>query len=816
MSSLRFAIRQIFKSPGFSAVVVLTLAFGLAVNTMLFGIASQFMLRPMDVPHADRVVLLAQRSAAMKMPHQISFPDFRDLRESMKTVQGMFALLPSAAHLSAEGKSPERAWFEMVTPNAFQTFGLQAQLGRTLLPSDGEAPGAPLVTVLTDKAWRERFGADPEIVGRAVMINGQPFTVVGVMRPEFQAFSYSMSVAGFVPVSASGVMRDQGAEMLTWRGVSAFKVMGLLAPGATLDAARAEAAVVTSRLSQEYPDDHKEVTSVVMRESQARPDPIFSDFMPVIMALFGAMVTLVLVIACANVSNLMLARTAARRKELTVRVALGATRWTIVRQLLTESLVLAAIAGVVAWYLSDWIGAVFMQFAPSGDMPARTDFTTGWRDHAFIIVISAAAALGSGLLPALRASRVDLVDNLKGGPGGPQGARHHRMRNMFVIGQVALSLVVLCSAGLFARSLSRIQGLDLGFKTDGLLMASFDLKLQGYDEARAEQFRRVLIERVQALPGVESAALTSTVPFSYFIGARNAIPENPGVPLANDELAIGYAQITPEFFQTLGLRLDRGRMIAASDTADTPRVAVINQAFADAVWPGQDAIGRRFQPWRQGPWIEVVGLTPTAKYVMVGEPPRPYAYVPLTQEAAAPLTIMVRTQGDPAALTSSLRAALREIDPHLPAFEVTTMNELMGKSAFAFMPLRMGSLMAGVQGVIALLLAIMGLYAVVAFGVTQRTREIGIRMAIGAQGGDVVRAMLREGMRLTLIGIGMGLVMSALLGLVLSKILYGLPAFDAPAVIGVSALLFGIALLACWIPARRATQVNPLVALRAE
>jgi predicted permease len=816
MSSLRLALRQILKSPGYSAVVVLTLAFGLAVNTMLFGMASQFMLRPMDVPHPERVVLLAQRSAAWKMPHQISFPDYRDLRESMKTVEGMFALLPSAAHLSAEGKSPERAWFEIVTPNAFQSLGLKAQLGRTLLPGDGEAPGAPLVTVLTDKAWRERFGADPEIVGGAVMINGKPFTVVGVMPAEFQAFSYSMSVAGFVPISATGAMRDQGAEMLTWRGAGAFKVMGLLAPGATLDDVRAEAAVVTSRLVQQYPEDHKEVTSVVLRESQARPDPIFSDFVPVIMALFGAMVTLVLVIACANVANLMLARTAARRKELTVRVALGATRWTIVRQLLTESLVLAAIAGVVAWYLSDWISTVFTQFQPTGDMPARTDFTAGWRDHLFIIVLSGAAALGSGLLPALRASRVDLLDNLKGVPTGAGARRRHWMRNMLVVGQVALSLVVLCSAGLFARSLARVQNLNLGFNPDRLLMASFDLKLQGYDEPRAEQFRRVLMERVQALPGVESAALTSTVPFSYFIGARTAIPENPAIPLANDEIAIGFAQVTPEYFATLGLRLDRGRMIADFDTATTSRVAVINQAFADAVWPGQDAIGRRFQPWRQGPWIEVVGIAATAKYVMVGEPPRPYAYVPLTQEPASPLTVMIRSQGDPAALTSSLRAALREIDPHLPAYDMITMDELMGKSAFAFMPLRMGSLLAGVQGVIALLLSIMGLYAVVAFGVNQRTREIGIRMAIGAQGRDVVRAMLREGMRLTLIGIGMGLAMSILLGLVLSKVLYGLPAFDAPTLLGVSALLFGIALLACWVPARRATKVDPLIALRAE
>lgn len=816
MSTVRLALRQILRSPGYSAVVVLTLAFGIAVNSMLFGMVNQFFLRPMDVPDAERLVLVLHRTTAWKMPHQISFPDFKDYRESLTTVQNLFALMPGPAHLSAEGRTPERAWFEIVTPNAFQALGLRAALGRTLLPSDGEEIGAPLVTMLTHECWQQRFGGDPDIVGRAVIINGHPFTVVGVAGPEFRAFSYSLSVAGFVPTSAISAMRDNGAGLLEWRGAAAWKAMGKLAPGARLDDARAEAAVVTARLVSGYPDSHDGSSSVVMPEMHARPEPIFADYLPGIMALFAAMVCLVLLIACANVANLMFARTAARSKELTIRASLGATRWTIIRQLLLESLVLAALAGIAGWYLADWGGVLFQQFAPAGDIPARTDLQPNWRDHVFVMSISALAALGSGLLPALRASQIDLVASLKGGPGGAGFAGRHRMRNMLVVGQVTFSLVILCCAGLFARSLYQVQSLDIGFRPDHLLMASFDLKLQGYDDERTEQFHRAAIERMRALPGVKSAALTGSVPFSYFIGSRDIRPENPAVTLPNDVLASGFAQVSPGYFETMGLRLDRGRMLNESDTRDTARVAVINRALAEACWPGRDPIGRRFQPWKDGPWIEVVGVAATAKYVMIGEPDRPYIYVPLAQDNTAPVTLMLRTAGDPASVTASVRAAMRELDPHLPVYDIRSMDELMNQSVFAFMPLRMGSTLAGIQGTIGLLLAIMGLYAVVSFGVTQRTREIGIRMAIGARPGEVVRAMLREGMRLTLIGILIGLVFSALLGAALSKLLYGLSPFDVPTLLGVATLLSAIALLACWIPARRATKVDPLVALRAE
>ncbi len=816
MNSIRFALRQILKSPGYSIVVVLTLAFGIAVNSMLFGMVNQFFLRPMEVPGADRLVLILQRSAGWAMPHQISFLDFKDYREGMRTVRDLFVIMPIPAHLSAEGRFPERAWFEVVSPSAFQGLGLQAQLGRTLLPSDGEAVGAPLVAMLTHHCWQERFGGDPEIVGRAVMINGKSFTVVGVARPEFQAFSYTMTMAGFVPVSAIDAVRPEGAGLLQWRGATAWRAMGMLAPGVTVDEAAAEAAVITERLAREYPDDHKQVSSVVMLESRARPDPMFAEFLPAVMALFAGMVVLVLIIACANVANLMLARTAARQKELTMRSALGASRWTIIRQLLIESLVLAAIAGVVGWYLADWMAVVFQRFAPAGDIPARTDLKANWMDHLFLFVIAAVAALGSGILPALRASRIDLVGNLKAGAGGAFAPGRHRLRNILVVGQVTFSLVVLCCAGLFARSLVRIQTVDLGFRTEGLLMASFDLHLQGYDEARAAQFRRAVVERVRALPGVTAAGLTSSVPFSYTMTSRDTFPENPTLPLPDETVSAGYAQISPEYFDTMGLRLLHGRMIAPGDTPGTTRVAVINQAFAQACWPGQDAIGRRLQPWKGGPWMEVVGVAATAKYVMMGEAPRPFVYVPVDQDNAMQLSILVRAQGDPATLTASLRAALRELDPHLPPYDVRTMDELMGRSVFALMPMRMGSLLAGIQGMIGLMLALMGLYAVVSFGVTQRTREIGIRIAIGARPGEVVRAMVREGLRLTLAGVALGLLCSAALGLVLSRILFGLAAFDAPALVGVAALLFLVAFLACWMPARRASRVDPVSALRAE
>lgn len=818
LTDLKFALRQIAKSPGYAIVVVLTLAFGLAVNSTIFGMINGIFLRPLGVPEEDRVVLILQRSEAWQLPHQISFPDMKDYRERLTTIRDIYATLPLPAHLSAEGKSPERVFFELVTPNAFQSLGVGVVpgMGRTLLPSDGEAAGGPPVTVLSHTCWQTRFGGDPEIVGKNVIVNGHPFEVVGVAPEKFNGFMGLIASSGFVPTSAVAAMRDDGAGILEWRSAAAWRTFGRLAPGATLADAQAEAAVVTQQLVSEYPDEHRGVTSVVLPEPRARPDPIFADFLPILAALFAGMVAMVLLIACANVANLMFARTALRQRELSMRAALGASRGRLIRQLLVESVLLAMIAGVVSWLLAMWGGVLLAEYAPKGDTPVAFETAGNWRDYVFTTLASLAAGFAAGIWPAWRASRIDVNESLKAAAGGRVSAGRHWMRNLLVVSQVAFSLVVLVSAALFLRSLQKVQGVDLGFEPDRLLIASFDLKLQGYDEKRAAVFQDQVLQRVLALPGVESAAFTTHVPFDYNSTIRDVYPENPAPTLDDGAVSVSYAQVSPGFIDMLGLRMREGRQFTDADNQASAHVAIVNQAFAQKCWPGDEVIGKRFRPWRDGPWIEIVGLTETAKYVMLTEDPRPFYYVPLAQDFSSPVTIMLRTAGDPAASMNAVRQAVREVDEHLPVYDVRVHAEIMGNSIFAYMPMRMGATLAGTQGVIGVFLAIMGLFSVVSFGVTQRTREIGVRIALGAQPGRIVRTMLVEGLVLTGVGLVIGSVLAAGVGFVMSMKVYGLAPVEPLILGGVALLLLGTAALACWWPARRASRVDPMVALRTE
>lgn len=813
LQDFRYALRQLAKAPGFAAVVVLTLAFGIAVNTTIFGIVGTFFFQRMQVPEADRLVLLLQRSQAWNAPHAISFPDFKDYRERIKGLESLIAYSPMPAHLSAGTDAPQRAWLEVMTPNAFAALGVQPLHGRLLVPADGEAAGAAPVAVLSYSCWKQRFGSDPAVVGRTVRLNNHPFTIVGVAPERFTGLSPFLAVHAFVPTGAIDSLKADGAGMLEWRNAPLWRTLGKLRAGVAIDAVRAETEIATAQLGREHPDSHREVASVVMPEYRGRPDPSVAELIPVFAALFLGQVVLVLGIACANVANLMLARAAARQKEFTVRAAVGASRARLVRQMLVESLLLAAIAGVVGWLLSDWTAPLFGRLAMQGDMPVAQANLSLWPQRLFTVAISLIAGLGSGLLPALRASRIDLNTQLREGAGAT--SRRHRLRDQFVIGQVVFSLVVLVFAVLFTRSLHSARSLDVGFRYERTLTASFDLSLQGYTPDQRRQFCRQALERIRVLPGVEAATLAGCVPFDYSIGLLDILPENSARP--GTTVGTGYSVVAPGYERTLGLRRVSGRFLEDSDTESTRPVAVVNSTFAERCWPGQDPLGRRFQPWRDGPFIEVVGVVATAKYMMLSEAPRPFYYTPLGQRLEErPFTLLVRAKDDPSALSPAVRNVLAGLDPHLPVYDVRTMDELMGSSIFALMPLRLGATLASVQGVIGLCLAVMGLYAVVAFGVSQRTREIGLRIALGASPAAVVREVLRDSFRLALIGTAVGLLLSVGLGFVLAQVLFGMRPFDPLALIGGAAVLLGVAAFACWFPARHATRVDPMVALRAE
>ncbi len=816
ISDLRFAVRQLVKSPGYTLVVVLTLAFGIAVNTQIFSMVDGIFLRTKPVRDPGRLIAIVERSDLFNLPHPLSFLDFQDIRADSRALRDHIAFFSTAAHVSVPGQPPERLWVEAVTPDAFARLGVPVVLGRPLRPADGDMPPGTPVAVLTHRFWQNRLGGDPSIIGRTLIIDSKPFTVVGVARPGLDSFSSTYTVALFVPSGALPLMRADSDGFFKYRSACVWKILAYLQPGASIADANAELAVFAQRFARDYPEDHRNVRYQAVFERQARPDPSMTDFAPVFTALFVGLVALVLFIACANVANLMSARAVDRERELVVRAALGASRARLIRQLLVESVLLALVAGVIGFLLASWGGAYLAEFMPVGDMPVHRDSALGWQTWCFTAVTSLLAGVASGLFPALRASRIDLNESLKRGGHAATGGSH-RFRDLLVVGQVATSCVVLIAAALFLRGLQAARDLDLGFRPARLLMLSFDLGLQGYNQDRGLRLQKQLLERVRALPGVEAASLGLHVPFGYNIVMRQHWPDNSRARLTDGHATVALSAVESDFLKTMGVPIRRGRDLLPTDDEHAPRVAVINEAMAKAFWPGLDPIGQHFhRDWTGSPPIEVVGVVATGKYVMITEESKPYYYTPIAQAYDSPATVVVRSAGDPRGLLRSVRDAMHALDPDLPVYGVGTMDEHLFSSFFALLPLRAGALLAGVQGGIGLLLAILGLYAVVSYGVRSRSREIGVRVALGASRADVMRFVSREGLRLTLIGLAAGLVLAVLLSFVLSHVLFGVRAADPLAFPAVVLLLGATAALACWLPARRATRVDPAIALRAE
>ena len=813
MNDFSLAFRTLRKQPGFTAVAALTLAFGIGVNASLFSLVSAFFLQPLPVKDSHRLALLMQRSDVINLPYGHSYPDYLEYRRESKTFSDLAAYTPMPVHISARGQAPERTWIEVISPNYFTLAGVAPAYGQFPTAAD-ENTGAPPTVVLSYRYWQRRFGGNPALVGQPITLNGRSFTVSAIAPANFTGLAWAMAVSAFVPSGSIGAMMKGGDEFRDNRGTPAFKVMGRLAPGKTLDEARAEIDTIARRLATAYPAEHKGARIVLIPERRARPDPAISGFLPVFAAVFMAMVAFVLLIACANVANLMLSRALQRQRDLAIRAALGASRLRLVRLQVVESLLLAAVAGILGVLLAQWAGDWLSNLIPAGDIPMNQDHPWDWRVYAFTVLASAAAGLVTGLWPARTATRFDLVESLKEG-GSTIGSRRHLFRNLLVISQVTMSVVVLAGAGLFLHSLQRLQQTALGFKPDGLVMASIDLGLQQYSETRGQRFIEDALGRAESLPAVSSATVVAHVPFDYgmLLADVSIDGEIPGT--RDNAMSAAYDSVGPRFFETFEAAIVRGRGFDRTDTERSRRVAVINETLAAKLWPGQDAIGRRLRLGRSGDdWLEVVGVARDGKYVMLAEQPRSYVYLPFAQHYQTPISIVVRSASDPAALAQPLRQLVGTMDPDLPVFNVRTMDTHLQTSIFGLLPFRIGATMAAVQGGIGMLLAIMGLYAVVSYAVARRTREIGVRMALGAAHTDVMRLVVGEGMWLSGIGLVTGMVIALGLGLVLSKVLYGVPSADVGVLASVSVLLLAVAALACYVPARRATHIDPLSALR--
>ncbi|MFT3829958.1 MAG: ABC transporter permease [Opitutaceae bacterium] len=818
------AARLMRKNPGFTAVAVATLALGLGANITVFAIVSFFFLQPLPVPVADRLAALTRQNPRLEIMAPLSWRDFQDYRSEIREFDDALALMFRPAHLGLPGRHPDRTYLELVSGNYFSMLGVLPLHGRFFLPGEGERTGADPVVVLGHEYWKNNLGGDPGVIGQTLLVNGAPLRVIGIAPPSFGSVQWALVPSAFVPATMVGAVFPNETGALTGRDWSAFKVYGRLAPGATLAGAQAAADVVQRRLVAEHQDpaQERETRVAVRPERLSRPDPSVARMALFAAGVFTVLVALVLLIACANIANLMLARAAAREHEMGVRAALGASRGRLVRQLLTESVLLASVAGAVGLVLSSWVGQLLARFAPSGDVPIRMEGNVDARTVLFTIGVSVVAGLLTALLPALRATGVDVQHALRNAPR--VGRSRHWWRNGLVVSQVVFSVVVLVSGGLFLRSLQRLSRAELGFRSDGVVLASIDPALNGYTPERTQRLVDELLARVRALPGVGDASLATTVPFGNAFFLREVRRNEESVDVSRrtpGEETVGTNSVEFQYFSTMGVGVLRGRGFVHGDTATSRPVVIINETLARRLWPDRDPLGRELVIGGDNVPREVVGIVRDGKYLMLGERPRGFVFAPLTQLPGGALTLHVRVATgrggrDPLALVPELRGVLQELDPALPIFDVCTLDEHLRTSALGFMPLRLAAWLAGAQGALGLGLSVLGLYGVVAYTVTQRTREIGVRMALGASPGDVLRLVLRGGLRMTFVGLCGGLFGALLLARVLAGLLYGMNPFDGMVFGAVGTLLFAVTALACWLPARRAARVDPLIALRAE
>jgi macrolide transport system ATP-binding/permease protein len=834
---LRYGVRTLWKKPGFTLVAVLTLALGIGANTAIFSFVNAVLLRPLPVAKPERLVYVF--GGVRTNPYNVSsYPDYVDYRDRNKVFSELIAYSPITLSLSGDDGADMVSGL-IVTGNYFDALGVRARAGRTFLPEEDSTPGGHPVAVISHALWQSRFAGDPRIEGRQLLLNGQPFTIVGVAPAGFNGAQAGQTNDIYVPMAMQALVRpprggysgEMNPDLLSKRGPRWLDLVGRLKEGVTAEQAQAEMSTLAAQLAAGYPETNREQTATVSPVSKG--DPEQRGTLLSVAGLLLAVVGLVLLIACANVANLLLARAAGRRKEISIRLALGAGRGRLIRQLLTESVLLALAGGAGGLLLAVWLVNSLRAYSPPGNFfPVAFDFSLDKSVLGFTLLLSVLTGLVFGIAPALQASNPDLVASLKDQTAlipaaRGRGARHFSLRNLLVVAQVALSLVLLVSAGLFLRSLWQAQRIDPGFDAEHVLTMPLNINLLRYTKAQGQDFYRQVLERVSALPGVQSATLTRTPPLSgasrqssVTVAGREA-PDRASTSESTggggEDVADNITLTSPvalNYFRTLSIPLLRGRDFNAQDREGAPGVAIVNESFVKRYFPNQDPLGQRVSlSGAQGPWLEVVGLARDSKYITLGEAPAPFLYQPLAQRHETGMVLLVRTGVAPASLVPAVRREVQAVERNLPLTNARTMTELLSTSLF---PARMGAALLGAFGLLALLLASVGLYGVMSYSVSRRTREIGIRMALGARGGDVLRLVLGESMTLVAVGMLLGLIAAFAATRLLSGFLYGVSPTDPAAFIGIGLLLALVAFAASLIPARRAAHVDPMVAFRYE
>ena len=815
IQDIRYGVRVLCKSPAFTIVAVLTLALGIGANTAIFSLVDWLVLRPLPIERPSQVVFLQKSWKDGSSATAFSYPDFERIRQQ---TSGVFADATAIQMFQMDGLSVDRKseplWSSYVTGNFFSLMGIKPELGRLILPSEGAVAGADPVLVISYSYWKSRFAGDAAVIGKNVSVNGHPMTIVGVTPKGFHGPAASIDFQGYMPLAMAPALQDAAKDFLTDSKSSSVEVLARLKAGVTVGQVQPVLQVVSQRLSE---PNRGEMSLLAFQLGPASlvTGPAVRPALNLVSILFLILAAAVLVLACMNIANLCLVRVAARRREVAMRAALGATRSRLVRQLLTESLMLAALGCIGGIILGVAASGAFGSIPLRSAIPFVLDFQFDWRVFAYALAAAVLTGVLVGITPAVRVSRADLSEVLHEGGRGSTAGRQ-RLRSVLVVSQVAGSLMLLIVAGLFVRSLEKVRHSDLGFDPSHVLDLSIDPHEAGYQEAQAREFRKTVLARARALPGVASASLAATVPMGYQ-SYYNTLKID-GYQTRSGEAApgAGVNAVSPGYFETMRIPMLQGRGFQDSDGENSQHVAIVNQNFVDLYWHGQNPIGRHFSIASDTAHaMEVVGVVRNSRDSDIFTLNDPYYYVPLVQSHFLVTTLQLRAVPAPETLAPEVSGLIRSIEPAMPVFDVQTLNtELDGLNGFLMF--QFAAALAGCLGALGLLLALVGVYGVISYAAGQRTHEIGIRMALGAQPVQILKMVLGQGLVIVGIGVACGLVAAGALARLVGNFLFGVAPLDPLTYISASLLLGGVALLACYIPARRAMRIDPMAVLRSE
>jgi predicted permease len=822
LQDLRYALRMMLRNRAFTILAVFTLSIGIGANTTVFSWIDAMLLRPLSgVTLPDRLVAVETLTPnGAFVPN--SYPDYRDFRDHLKLVDGIAVTHPAAFSVGQQDHA-ERVWGELVSGNFFSVLGTRATVGRVFLPEEyGDKPGAFPLVVISDRFWRSHFNANPFIVGKTIRVNQHQLTVVGIADPAFHGSFAGEAFDLWIPYMMQPELNGVDEWMLRDRGDRNMLGIARLKPGVTLDQARAELASLATRMAIADADTNQGLSATMMPLAKSHFGPQSLLLAP-LRILMGVCAVLLLIV-CANVANLLLARATVRQKEFSTRLALGAGRARLARQVVAEILLLVVAATLCGIVVTDWMSRILGMLLPPGQLSLALDPHLNFRVFGFSAMLCIVTTVAAGLFPALHAGRANLNENLnEAGRSGVGGVRSHRLRSSLVIVEVSLALVALIGAALFVRGFSAARQIDPGFNPNHVLLSQFYLAGNGYSLQQRKDFTRRLGEKLQSAPGITNVAWSDFVPLGFDAGSWEHLEVRGYLPSRDENMKIYRNMVSPDYLQLMGIPITQGRNFTAHDDEKSPRVMIVNQAFVDHFFAGHNPIGRQVHGW--GEWFTVIGVARNSKYHYLSEAPLPYFYVSFRQmyRADLDLAFYVRTQGNPETALSLVREKAREIDPGVTVFDAVSLSEFIGASLY---PQKVAASLLSVLGALSVILAAVGLYSVMAYSVAQRTREIGIRMALGARPADVLRLVVRQGLRLVVAGLFVGLGLSLAVSRSIAALsifgssmdtptkLLEVSATDPLTYVGSMLLLLAIAFLATWIPAHRAAGVEPMTALR--